>query len=148
MFCPLLAQGMISLTWTGGQARVRFAAGQKVVPSPAVSSAMCRMWVIFKEVQVLAVGHRAPAGFHGRVSRWSCCRSTCGERRREGSRLKLRFGNLVHAAHKIHWETSHSRICQNLSESRFLVMRVVGQRWDELTCWNVWVSLSLCIQKY
>lgn len=44
-----------------GHARVSVAAGQKVVPSPAVSSAMCRMWVIFKEAQVLAFQHEAPA---------------------------------------------------------------------------------------
>ncbi|KAF3849754.1 hypothetical protein F7725_019473 [Dissostichus mawsoni] len=40
--------------YTGGHQRVSVAQGQKVVPSPAVSSAMCRMWVIFKEAQALA----------------------------------------------------------------------------------------------
>lgn len=39
--------------YKGGYPQVSVAVGQKVVPSPAVSSAMCRMWVIFKESRVL-----------------------------------------------------------------------------------------------
>lgn len=39
--------------YRGGYSQVSVAVGQKVVPSPAVSSAMCRMWVIFKESRVL-----------------------------------------------------------------------------------------------
>lgn len=38
----------------GGYPQVSVALGQKVVPSPAVFSVMCRMWVIFKESRVLA----------------------------------------------------------------------------------------------
>lgn len=38
-----------------GHLRVSVAQGQKVVFSPAVSSAMCRMWVIFKAARVLAL---------------------------------------------------------------------------------------------
>lgn len=40
--------------YRGGYPQVSVAVGQKVVPSPAVSSAMCRMWVIFKEFRVFA----------------------------------------------------------------------------------------------
>lgn len=84
MFCPLLAQGMISLTWAGGHARVSLAAGQKVVPSPAVSSAMCRMWVIFKEAQVLAVGHgRQPASTVG----WAAGPAAGQHAEREGQKV-------------------------------------------------------------
>lgn len=75
--------------FSGGHARVSVAPGQKVVPSPAVSSAMCRMWVIFKAAQVLAFQHEAPATATVGWAAASCWRVTqdAHARKKEGEKL-------------------------------------------------------------